>query len=390
MRLFVACWALLLLSLPALGEPGFWDQPRRGANGFLTHPTEEWFAQAHQAGLEWVRLSPANWPAAERDFLVGDADHYQGIPKADLALLKEVLGWAEQHHVKVVLTQLTLPGARYRQHNGNRYDDRIWQDAEFRRQAAAFWRDLARELHGNPAIVAYNLLNEPAPELGTGLPEYGTTPDDQRHWYAQHRGTGRDLPAFYNQVIAAIREVDPDTPIMLDAGWYSQPMAFTAWPSFEDDNLLYDFHSYEPSEFVSRLNFREHRGYVYPGRIPYAGREMQWDKATLRGHLQPFFDWAKQRSIPTSRLVAGEFGCFRRNPGCAQYLADSIDIFEEHGIHWAFYGFREDGWEGMDYEVGPGPLGPGYWEAVEAGQRPPLERGPNPLWNAIQARLPRR
>lgn len=43
-------------------------------------------------------------------------------------------------------------------------------------------------------------------------------------WYQQQQGSVRDLPALYMQIIAAIREVDPSTPVMVDAGWSDQEM----------------------------------------------------------------------------------------------------------------------------------------------------------------------
>src|SRR3546814_4885703 len=68
-----------------------------------------------------------------------------------------------------------------------------------------------------------------------------------RAWYAKHRGTARDLPDLYRTLIAAIRSVDADTPLMLDAGWYAAADAFAYWPApLDDAALLYGFHMYEP------------------------------------------------------------------------------------------------------------------------------------------------
>jgi hypothetical protein len=59
----------------------------------------------------------------------------------------------------------------------------------------------------------------------------------------------------------------------------------------------------------------------------------------------------------------------------------------ERGWHWAFYSFREDAWDRMDYEVGAGPLGAAYWEAVERGEGPDRPRRDNPLWEVLQHAL---
>lgn len=380
-------WILLLTLAPVGAENkiDFWNHPRTGANGFLTHPTEAWFKAAHEAGIEWVRLSPSNWKGEGRDFLIGNADHYRGIPEGDLGQLRQALDWAQRYQVKVVLVPLSLPGTRYRQHNDFRYDDRIWKEPRFQQQATDFWRDLARELNGHPAVVGYNVLNEPVPEMGTWLKEEGETPESYRRWYAEHRGGLRDLPAFYNRVISAIREVDPETPVMVDSGWYAQPLAFTHWEPLRDDKVLYGFHYYQPFPFTSNKNFREKKGWSYPGRVEGA----DWNRDRIEQTLEPLWSWADRVGVPRGRLVAAEFGCFRRNPGCASYFRDLLWVFEAQGVHWAFYSFREDGWSGMDYEVGEGPLGQAYWEAAERGEFPVPPRRDNPIWKVLRGALER-
>ena len=57
--------------------------------------------------------APDKWQGAGRDFLLGDADAYEGIPPADLAELRRVLDDAHAADLRVVLTTLSLPGARY-------------------------------------------------------------------------------------------------------------------------------------------------------------------------------------------------------------------------------------------------------------------------------------
>src|SRR3546814_13968995 len=89
---------------------------------------------------------------------------------------------------------------------------------------------LAAALKDTPGIAAYNLINEPTPEKGAGLPEHSDAAT-MRAWYAKHRGTARDLPDLYRTLIAAIRSVDADTPLMPDAGWYAASDAFAYWPA---------------------------------------------------------------------------------------------------------------------------------------------------------------
>lgn len=364
----------------------FWETPRAGANYFNTVPDRQWFADASAAGIEWVRLAYDKWKPSHRDFLMGDAGKYAGLVEEDLQLLIQACDWAHEFGVRVVIVPLSLPGCRWSQNNGDKKDLRLWQDREYWNQAAAFWRDLAERLRDHPAVCAYNLLNEPIPEFGTGLDEQGS-PERYDTWYETFRGTTHDLPAFYQLVIEAIRTVDSLTPIMVEPGWYAQPAAFRYWPRLADEKLLYGFHMYEPYEFTSHFNFKEKRGLVYPGRIPFAGAMVKWDKEMMERYLAPVFEWANSANVPSHRLVMSEFGCFRRNDGCEAYLRDLLSVIDEHHLHWAFYSFREDGWDGYDYELGSGPLGWEYWKAVERGEHPTPKRTLTPLFQVIQERL---
>ncbi|MGD1877188.1 MAG: glycoside hydrolase family 5 protein [Kiloniellaceae bacterium] len=374
------------------GDITFWDKPRSGTNAFNRVQTEAWFQAANELGVSWVRLAFDKWQSEERDFLLGDADRYDGLVAADLERLVQTLDWAAAHRLKVVIAPLSLPGLRWRQNNGGQVDDRLWRDRAFWGQAKAYWRDLAQVLAGHPAIAAYNIVNEPAPERGTGIAEHTRPGDVARFqpWYEAHRGGTADLYVFYQEVIAAIREVDRETPIMVDAGWYAQPGAFTYWPApLADDKVLYAFHMYEPYAFTSGSNFREKNGLRYPGEVPFGDTPVIWNKAQSIRYLAPLFDWAEAQGIPPTHLIAGEFGCMRRNAGCQSYLKDVIDLFDARGIHWAFYAFREDEWDGYDYEAGTGALPWAYWQAVERGEKPEVPRQNTPLFDVIRTRLHR-
>lgn len=70
----------------------FWNTPRHGGNSFNRLPPDQaYFDALSDYGATWVRLSYDKWQPAERDFLLGDADAYQGLPAADLATLRATL-----------------------------------------------------------------------------------------------------------------------------------------------------------------------------------------------------------------------------------------------------------------------------------------------------------
>lgn len=366
----------------------FWEAPRHGGNSFNRLPPDQAYFQAlKDYGASWVRLSYDKWQPTGRDFLLGDADGYKGLAAEDLVQLRNVLDAAQSAGLKVVIAPLSLPGMRWVQNNHDRFDDRLWQDKAWWLQSAAFWRDLAAALKDHPAIAGYNLINEPAPEKRGGLAEHAAAADMQA-WYRQQQGGTRDLPAFYTQVIAAIREVDPLTPVMVDAGWYAAADAFAYWPApLSDARVLYSFHMYEPYHATSAPNLNRAKPYAYPGTVKFAGQQQVWGRERVEKYLKSPQQWAQAHQVPASRLVAGEFGCMRRLPGCRQYLEDVLTSLDQAGLHWAFYSFREDSWDGMDYELGSAKVPWAYWQAIERGHPDPLKRQATVEFEPISKRL---
>lgn len=366
----------------------FWNTAQRGGNSFnRLPPSQAYFDALAATGATWVRLAYEKWPSSEADFLMGSADRYGGLAAADLQTLTGALDRAHRAGLKVVIVPLSLPGMRWAQHNDGRFDDRAWADPRHWQAAASFWGDLAAALQGHPAVAGYNVINEPAPERLGGLAEHAPG-KDARAWYASQRGGGRDLPAFYAQVVAAIRAVDPHTPVMLDAGWYGAADGFDYWPAaLPDPNVLYSVHMYEPWQVTSDPSMFSRPLHDYPGLASFAGQEEHWGRERVAQYLANFTRWAARAGLPRQRMVLGEFGCLRRWPGCAAYLNDVLDAAEASGLHWAFYAFREDAWDGMDYELGTGPVPWAYWQAADAGKPDPIRREGSPLFDIIQRRL---
>ncbi|HET6890059.1 MAG TPA: hypothetical protein VFH31_03065 [Pyrinomonadaceae bacterium] len=103
--------------------------------------------------------------------------------------------------------------------------------------------------------------------------------------------------------------------------------------------------------------------------------------------LNPVVRWQKTHGIKSNRIFVGEFGCNRMVGGAADYLSDLIKIFNQHNWHWAFFTFRQDFWDGMDYEIGTKPPGGAYWQSIERGETPQPRREDNALWNVLKREL---
>jgi hypothetical protein len=247
-------------------------------------------------------------------------------------------------------------------------------------------RDYLRQASGNSCsfVVEFRLPERAAPPR---LTDWFT--GDYEAWQAKVQSTPADLSLFYEKAVRAIREVDADTPIILDSSFYATPWAFKVLKPVADARTLYSFHFYEPFAFTNQRN----RGrYSYPGKIPTGESETppieESNRARMASFLKPVSDWQARWNVPSQRILAGEVGVYRTNAGAAQYLDDALSVFSERGWHWAFYSYREDNWDGMDYELGTAKPAAAYWQAIEAGRMPGAEvYRDSPLFDVIQKHL---
>lgn len=378
MNLQIRLLTLFLISFPALATSSkmdFWKQQKKGSNFFNQVETQERLLAAKNMGLEIVRLTFTKWKShdpklRQGEFLLGDLNQYAGLVEKDLLKLIEILNQVDALGLKVVLTTLSLPGNRWRQDNGNKNDLRLWEEEKFQQQAIQFWRDLAKRLKDHPAVVGYNLKNEPDVERATPrLNDWYK--GDYAGWCQKVQGTTSDLSLFYEKIISAIREVDTETPIVLDTGFYATAWGFKCLRAQKDPSVIYSFHMYEPYAYTY---FGSRGKHTYPGKAPLGEGDqpdiLEWNYQKLKEYMEPVVSWAKQNKIESNRIYVGEFGVFRQAPGAEKYLADLIRIFNEYQWHWGFYSFREDTWPGMDYEMGTRSLPAAYWEAEARGEQP--------------------
>jgi hypothetical protein len=125
---------------------------------------------------------------------------------------------------------------------------------------------------------------------------------------------------------------------------------------------------YEPYAYTNK---KTNQGkFSYPGNV----NGKLWNKEALKDYLHAVIDFQKKFNIPSSQVLIGEFGGHRTTSGLDMYFKDLIEIFQANRWHFAFYAFREDTWDGMDYELGSNKLPWRYWQAIEKGEQPKLKR----------------
>lgn len=198
------------------------------------------------------------------------------------AVLDRLVEWCRDAGVYVILDMHAAPGGQ----TGRNIDDSWGHPFLFESQPSQdltveIWRRLARRYRDEPAVLGYDLLNEPLPR----------TPANDV--YKDH------LEPLYRRIVAAIREVDPNHVIFLaGADWNNDFSVFG--PPFAP-NLAYTFHKY-------------------------------WN-ATDDASIAPYLAFRERHGVP---LWLGESG-----ENTDAWVEAARKLVERHGIGWCFWPYKK-------------------------------------------------
>ena len=256
-------------------------------------------------GYRQEKDAPVDFEAYGR-WLAEKLDHFDSF----------VLPQAAARGMKVVLDLHTPPGNRDAAN-----DLRMCHDAECADFFVETWRRIAVRFKGREGIYGYDLVNEPM-QTSEALP-------------------GCDFWTLQKRAAEAIREIDPDVPVLVEANSQDSPSAFATLSPLDLTNVIYEVHMYVPLRFT-------HQGVMWKqGKTPdpYPNAEKGWSAETLRGALEPVRDFQLRHG---AKIYVGEFSAIAWAPGADQYLSDCIAIFEDYGWDWTYHAFRE--WSGWSVE----------------------------------------
>lgn len=188
----------------------FW---RRFQDGFVT---EHDIALIAAQGFDHVRL-----PLNARVLQAGDGTFLE----RGFELVDRAVRWSRGHGLRVLLDLHGAPGGQ----TGTNIDDsprgmpELFMDRGYRDRTIALWEELARRYRDEPAVLGYDLLNEPLPN----------------EW--QHRYEG-ELVALYRHLTDAIRAIDDRHLLMYEGSHWA-----TNWEPLRDRfdaNQALQFHRY--------------------------------------------------------------------------------------------------------------------------------------------------
>jgi|GEM_PF-1435003 len=321
-----ACW-----------ERGF------GAVNMFSEAGEADFASARAAGITVVRFGAVGDAQDFRYLVDGEGEHGL-LSEQTLNRLAAAIGRAADHGIKVIVALGHVPGRIFAQ-DPDQYDFRMWCAPEYGERFAALWGALARNLRHFDNVVGYDLLNEPF------------TPDDVAQGFfdempSTYVGTLNEL---YRKAIAAIREWDSETPIVLESSYWASPRTLKFLQTYDDKSIVYSFHMYAPPAYTMRAMNRSR--FAYPGPVKQWpdskwGDSIYWDREAIRNFLLEVRQWQFRHRIADRNIFVGECGVSREAAGAERYLFDVLEIFREFRWNWAAFAFRDAEWDAMDYELG--------------------------------------
>jgi endoglucanase len=272
-------------------------------------------------------------------------------------------------------------------------------------QVRAYSMDMVNAGSGSDAVARYRQMSVDVARMLTalGTDKVAIEPFNEPAYYPCDTGGHGDWQIVMDDAVKAIRSVAPDLTIVATGACGGSVDGLTDLdPTFDDPDVLYSFHMYDPHSFThQRLDDPNLFGSGLPWP-PSAGTP-QSVVAALQAHMQaaglddgarqanlsvvrPYIDdyfnrnwgeaqlaqrfadaaaWAKAHNIPTSRLFMGEFGAILMSDdgrsGAAdadrlRYLTDVRTQADIYGIPWSIWEYSNP--YGMTVIVPKGPAVP--------------------------------
>lgn len=269
-------------------------------------------------GFDHIRL-PLDWQNAFDKKLRGDERVLSLLDAAIDGMLGAGLG--------VILDLHKCPGHDF--YDGTMRDQAFFSDPSLRRDCLKLWERLA-ERYGGKRGVMLELLNEP---VAPSAEIWNTVKDE---------------------IATAVRRMAPKATLVIGSNLWNSAAQFAKLEPFDDDNVLYSVHVYNPLVFTHQRApwcpaavFNQAR--TYPGsytihndgssRLPLdeAGR---WDRDRLGRFLEPVFRFRQRYSV---RVACNEFGVYMGGPDRESrhaWMRDILGLFKENDIGWTYWNYK--------------------------------------------------
>ncbi len=196
-------------------------------------------------------------------------------------------------------------------------------DTEKRIEAVRIAGILARHFRNRGAeLGAYEILNEPVV------------------WRGRNAAMPESWRELMKSAINEIRKHDPGRFIVVTPVLGGMPDQYNEnVKPLDDARIIYGLHMYLPHDYTHQGIQGRPLGLKYPGLVSF----QYYDKNKLEQLMMPAILFQRKYKVP---LWVGEFSSARWAEGSNEYLRDLIDIFDKHGLGWAYFQYKSyHGWD---------------------------------------------
>lgn len=296
-------------------------------NHLKTAVTEKDFELIARAGADHVRLPVAY-------LLVETQEEPYGISQEGMAYVKTACEWAGKYGLSLLLDLHNTAGMNFSTPEANC----IWNRPDLQKRFADIWEAFAVELK-ELRHIAFELLNEP------------TAANNEDYNIIAEIG--------YN----AVRKHDKNRLIFVGSNSWQSPYTFSDLKVFDDKNVVYSFHFYEPfifthqkaewAENMKQLNMEMQ----YPAQTPNLAKfadampnesmreqtmiysDVSLDIERLNDTLKHVIDFAEKNN---TEVYCSEFGVIEEanDNSRVNWFKDIIKLFDKNNIGWAVWDYH--------------------------------------------------
>lgn len=282
--------------------------------------------EIRRVGFDGIRYYLASrWFQAESGAIVQDQGGWER--------LAAMIDWCRAARLALIVDLHEVYGHTFS--TTPRQDD-LWTNPT-RQQA---WLDLLT------AVVQFVKERDPAAEVVTGIDLLNEpNPGDESggKFTAEAADIWNDLAA---RAIRTVRALDT-RPVIVEGPFNANPDAFGNLRYFEESNVVYSFHTYDPKPFTMQGNPEPWHCYQdahlrYPGSYEDckgSGWGGDWDKGRLEQWLGPVIQW--QADHPNAVIWVGEWSAGWANTAprddTLALIRDWVELFDRYGFAYTWH-----------------------------------------------------
>lgn len=248
--------------------------------------TEIDFKNIAEAGLNCIRL-----PIYALNYIDDESNWRRDkTGTIDLSRIEWTINKAREYGLYTILDLHGAPGSQNGAHHSGRQNGALlYSNPLYQNQLVEFWETLAVRFKDNAAVAGYDLLNEPSETFPGRM--------------------GSDVINLYDRLYQAIRAIDPDHIIIMEAIWWWDTLPNPQEKNWE--NVVYSLHYYQWQN----------------------NEDFTVMKNAVDGWILDAQEWGSKYNVPH---FIGEFTLF----GNAESWDYGLQQFTQTGSHWTTWSYK--------------------------------------------------